>query len=156
MHLGDILDIMSEKAGGLSLHESMHIARNIMELHSADLRTACGESYDEGYQSGHEVGSSLNRVPTPSEWEVQKLQRVYDAQVVRANELIHGIVARVGRDKKIQCIKELRKETGLGLKDTKDIVDAFIMKLEAAEAPLADWERELLEGTGHYSDEPPF
>lgn len=156
MHLGDILDIMSEKAGELSLHESMHIARNIMELHSADLRTARGESYDEGYQSGHEVGSSLNRVPTPDEWELQKLRRVYDAQTVRANELVSGIVSRLGRTKKIQVIKELRKETGLGLKDTKDIVDAFIVKLEAAEAPLADWERELLEGTGNYLDEPPF
>ncbi len=81
---------------------------------------------------------------------------MYDAQVIRANELVSSIVARVGRTKKIQVIKELRNETGLGLKDTKDIVDAFIVKLDAATEGLADWERELLDGGRNYSDEPPF
>jgi hypothetical protein len=156
LYLGDVLDIMNEVAPGITLSEAMRAASNILQLHAVAVREARSKSYDEGYDSGHQVGSSLNRVPTPDEWELQKLRRVYEAQTARANELVSGIVARVGRTKKIQVIKELRNETGLGLKDTKDIVDAFIVKLDAATSGLADWERELLDGGRNYSDEPPF
>lgn len=156
LYLGDVLDIMNEVAPGITLSEAMRAAGNILQLHRVAVREARSKSYDEGYESGHEVGSSLNRVPTPDEWELQKLRRVYEFQTKRANELVSGIVARLGRDKKIQVIKELRNETGLGLKDTKDIVDAFIVKLDAAENSLADWERDLLNGAANYSDKPPF
>lgn len=145
MHLGDILDIMSEKAGGITLHEAMHIARNIMELHSADLRTARGESYDEGYQSGHEVGKSLVQLPTPEQHTFEKYERVYNLSVARANSIVGDVVRRIGKDRKIQCIKELRTQTGLGLKDTKDIVDEYVRRLDQMEA-----------GTADYGDEPPF
>lgn len=156
LYLGDVLDIMNEVAPGITLSEAMRAASNILQLHAVAVREARSKSYDEGYDSGHQVGASVNRVPTPDEWEYQKAKRVYDAQVTRANELVSGIVSRIGKSKKIQVIKELRNETGLGLKETKDIVDAFIVKLDAATAGLADWERELLDGGRNYSDEPPF
>lgn len=145
MHLGDILDILSEKAGGLTLHEAMHIARNVMELHSQGVREAHGNAYDEGYKSGHEVGKSLVAFPTPDQWEHQKMERVYTYQLRRAGELLPNIVARIGSDRKIQVIKELRKETGLGLKESKDLVDDYVRRLNAA-----------YDGTAQYSDEPPF
>ena len=145
MHLGDILDILAEKAGGLTLHEAMHVARNIMELHTQGVREAHGNGYDSGYESGHEVGKSLTALPTPDQWEFKRAKDVYDYQMSRAQELVRDIVARIGSDRKIQCIKELRAQTGLGLKDTKDIVDTYIKRLNA-----------MNDGTAEYSDEPPF
>jgi len=144
MHLGDILDILSDESGEVTLNQAMRMARNIMELHASALRTAKDESYNEGYTSGHEVGKSLVSVPTPDEWEVQKLRRVYDASMRLAREQVPGIVDRVGKHRKIQCIKELRNSTGLGLKDSKDIVDEYVNKLNDLYSPT------------YYGDEPPF
>lgn len=153
LNLSDILDILNEKNGNMALNEAMYTARAIRQLSMAVTDVVAQESYNKGHDDGYELGK--NDAEVPSKLEMTKLRRVYDFQVQRANELVPGIVARVGRDRKISCIKELRNETGLGLKDTKDIVDAFIVKLEAAEAPLADWERDLLNHS-NYSDEPPF
>lgn len=162
MHLGDILDTLSERAGGLTLHEAMHIARNIMELHTAGVREARSNGYDEGYTSGHEVGKSVVSVPTPEQWEFQKMERVYNFQKQRAQEVVRDAVQKHGTKRKIQVIKDVRNATGLGLKDSKDIVDTYVANLTSG---LADWEREILEQPhgvypsafpSSYSDEPPF
>lgn len=145
MNLGDILDILAEKAGGLTLHEAMYVARNIMELHSIGVREADAKGYEEGYKSGHQVGKSTMTLPTPERREIENMQRVYNYQVKRASELLPGIVTSIGSDKKIQVIKELRKQTGLGLKESKDLVDDYVRRLNAA-----------FDGTAEYSDEPPF
>lgn len=153
LHIGDVLDILSEIAPDVSLSEALRASRNICQLSDINLERAAQESYDNGYELGKRDAE------VPSNLEMTKLRRVYDFQVQRASELIPGIVFRVGRDRKIQCIKELRNSTGLGLKETKDIVDAFIVKLDAATEGLADWERDLLYGANegtNYSDEPPF
>lgn len=144
LNLGDVLDIMSEKAGGLTLNEAMHIARNIVTLSHHIVDSVAQETYDEGYKSGHEVGKSLVVPPTTEQWEVQKFERVYTFAVQKARAEVRDAVALHGRDRKIQVIKELRNSTGLGLKDTKDIVDEYILKLNQAEESV------------RYSDEPPF
>jgi predicted RNase H-like HicB family nuclease len=155
LYLGDVLDIMNEVAPGITLAEAMRAASNILQLHAIAVREARSKSYDEGYNSGHQVGSSINRVPTPDEWELQKLRRVYDAQVKQAQELVKEATRKHGTKRKIQIIKDIRNSTGLGLKDSKDIVDKYIADLVSG---LADWERELLEmpRAVRYSDEPTF
>lgn len=133
MHLGDILDIMSERAGGLTLHESMHIARSIMELHSAGLETAKQAGYTDGYENGtKDTEYRLN-------FELDKLRRLKVNAESNATELVKDIVKRIGSHKKIQVIKELRNATGLGLKETKDIVDAYCLRLDRME--LMDYQR---------------
>ncbi|UVK61102.1 hypothetical protein SEA_ANGELA_260 [Streptomyces phage Angela] len=154
MHLGDILDILNEKAGGLTLHEAMYVARNIMELHMTGVQEANSNGYDEGYKSGHEMGKSIHAIPNPDQWEFEKAQRVYNFQKQKAQEVVKEAVQKHGTKRRIQVIKDVRNATGLGLKDSKDIVDKYIADLTA---PLADWERDLLEGPhANYSDEPPF
>lgn len=145
MHLGDIFDILSDHCGDLPFSQVSSMARNIMELHTQGVREAHGNGYDSGYESGHEVGKSLVALPTPDQWEFKKAKDVYDYQMSRAQELVKDIVARIGSDRKIQCIKELRAQTGLGLKDSKDTVDTYINRLNA-----------MNDGTAEYSDEPPF
>lgn len=154
MTLGDILDILSDSFPTTQLSKAMSTARSILDLSRTYSDAAEQNGYNKGHKDGYELGKRDAEVP--SNFEMTKLRRMHAFQTERANELIPGIVSRLGRDKKIQCIKELRNETGLGLKETKDIVDAFIVKLEAATAPLADWERDLLDGASDYSDEPPF
>ena len=154
MTLAYIISILAEKCGSLTVREAISTARGILELSNSVTDSVAQESYNKGHSDGYELGKRDAEVP--SNFEMAKLRRMHDFQTKRANELIPGIVARLGRDKKISCIKELRNETGLGLKETKDIVDAFIVKLEAATASLADWERDLLDGASNYSDEPPF
>ena len=163
MHLGDILDIINERSDStLSLNDAMSMARNIMELHTIKVRESYSNGYDEGYKSGHEVGKSLTALPTPDQWEFQKAERVYNFQKQRAQEVVRDAVRKHGTKKKIQVIKDVRNETGLGLKDSKDIVDTYIANLTSG---LTDWERELLEQPhnahpsafhSNYSDEPPF
>lgn len=158
MHLGDILDILSEKAGGLTLHEAMYIARNIMELHSSKVSESYGDGYEEGYKSGHEVGKSMMSTPTPDQLELDKYERVYNFQKQRAQEVVKEAVQKHGTKRKIQVIKDVRNTTGLGLKESKDIVDVYVTNLTSG---LADWERELLEqphpaSQTYYGDEPPF
>lgn len=154
MSLSDILDILAERHGDVKLKDATYTARCILELSRNVTDAVAQESYNKGHSDGYELGKRDAEVP--SNFEMAKLRRMHDFQTKRANELIPGIVARLGRDKKISCIKELRNETGLGLKETKDIVDAFIVKLEAVTPSLADWERDLLDGASNYSDEPPF
>jgi hypothetical protein len=145
MHLGDIFDILSDHCGDLPFSQVSSMARSIMELHTQGVREAYGNGYDSGYESGHETGKSLVAIPTPEQWELKKAQDVYDYQMTRAQELVKNIVANIGSDRKIACIKELRTQTGLGLKDSKDIVDEHIRRLNA-----------MYDGTAQYSDEPPF
>ncbi|QGH76315.1 hypothetical protein SEA_DAUBENSKI_248 [Streptomyces phage Daubenski] len=143
MHLGDIIDILNERSDStLSLNDAVSMARDILALHQSKVNEVSNSSYDEGYKSGHEVGKSLVSVPTPDEWELTKLRRVYEMAVQRAHDNVASIVVKHGSDRKIPVIKELRAMTGLGLKDTKDIVDDYCRKLDAAGS--------------YYSDEPPF
>lgn len=135
MHLGDILDIVNEHTDGVSLADAMTLAQQVMELHSIKVSETKDAAYSEGYDSGHQVGKS--RLPE-DDYEFERLRRLESYMVTVANEKVPEIVARIGSDRKIQCIKELRNVTGLGLKQTKDIVDAHIASL------------------GYYNDRSPF
>lgn len=160
MHLGDILDILNERSdSSLSLNDAMSMARDIMSLHTVKVREANSEGYDLGYKSGHEVGQSLVTVPTPQEWQVQTWERCYELALRNARENVSAYVASIGEDRKIQVIKKVRSEHGLGLRDAKDIVDAFIQELRdrrEEEDRLSREELDRAQRQANYSDEPPF
>lgn len=145
MRLGDILDILSDECGDMQFGKVMQMARNIMELHAVGVREANSNGYNEGYKSGHEVGKSLVTSPSPDQVTFHKYERVYSASVKRAEEIVGDIVRRVGQDKKVACIKELRTATGLGIADSKRIVDDYCLRLD-----------NMYSGTAYYGDEPPF
>ena len=52
-------------------------------------------------------------------------------------EVSEAVIAAVDKGRKIEAIKLLREETGLGLAEAKDVVDA-LAKARRDEAPLAD------------------
>jgi hypothetical protein len=156
MNLGDILDILAERFGEEKLKHATYTARCIVELSRAVTDSVAQECYNKGYEEGQEFG---RREMTPDRWEMDKYQRVYDACIRRANDQVADIVQRFGKDKKIQCIKELRSITGLGLKDTKDIVDAYVLKLNEAEEAERREQQSLMDAAqeeANFMDEPPF
>lgn len=132
MHLGDILDILAERAGSMSLEDSMYLARQLQSLHSAVLYSKEQDSYNTGHKDGYELGKR-DATHSVENWNAQTAQRCYEASLKRAETIVGDIVGRVGRDKKIQCIKSLREQTSLGLKDSKDIVDRYIARLDEME-----------------------
>lgn len=131
MTLGDIMSILAEKCGGLTLHEAMYTARGILELSNSVTDSVAQESYNKGHVDGYEQGKSDGETSV-STLEAQK-------QTARRN--IADIVRKTGSHKKIQCIKEIRNLTGLGLKDSKDIVEQYVRGLDR----FASWERELVD-----------
>ena len=139
LNLGDILDILNEKNGNMTLHEAMYTARAIRELSMAVTDVAAQEAYNKGHDEGYELGKRDAEVP--SNFEMVRLRRIEQNVKERAVQMMPGIVFENGSHKKIQCIKVLRNRTGLGLKDSKDIADAYIESL----SDLADWERDLVD-----------
>ncbi|QDH93872.1 hypothetical protein SEA_EVY_241 [Streptomyces phage Evy] len=137
----------------IPVRRALELADELVEQHREGTVTLENLAYSRGYEAGKRDAE------VPSNYQLDKLQRVYDSSIRIANEQVAIIVDRIGKDKKIQVIKELRNITGLGLKDTKDIVDAYIVKLNASEVALAEWERDLLNEANqkaNYLDEPPF
>jgi len=160
MHLGDILDILNERSDStLSLNDAMSMARDIMSLHTVGMRENYGEGYEQGYKFGHEVGKSLVSIPTPGEWELKKLQNCYDMSIQSARDNVRAYINRIGADKKIQVIKEVRARHFLGLKESKDIVDAAVEQMNREQEEERRHQQELIaqaQDSANYSDEPPF
>lgn len=148
-----ILRVFNANGVRMSLKKAFTVARYIMDMHTQRVievenniwdvaRQEANKRVEAAYKDGYGQGKLDAEVP--STYEMDKLQRVYDSSIRIANEQIPGIVNRVGRNYKIKCIKELRELTGLGLKDSKDIVDDYMRKLDAASTNT------------YYGDEPPF
>lgn len=160
MHLGDILDILNERSdSSLSLNDAMSMARDIMGLHTAKVHESHNSGYDLGYKSGHEVGQSLVTVPTPNQWQISAMERCYDIAKRQAGENVAMYVKRIGEDRKIQVVKEIRTHHGLTLRDAKEIVDNHVAKLVSireSEEEAHRIELETAQQSANYSDEPPF
>lgn len=139
MNLGDILCILAEKNGRMTLHEAMYTAQSLLDLSRNITDSVAQESYNKGHSDGYELGKRDAEVP--SNLEMVRLRRIEESVKERAVQMMPGIVFENGSHKKIQCIKVLRNRTGLGLKDSKDIADNYINSL----SDLADWERDLVD-----------
>lgn len=126
----------------IPVKRALELADELVMQHGERTVTVENNSYDRGHVDGYALGKRDAEVPPNREFD--KYHSVYVNIMRIANEQIPGIVNRVGRERKIQCIKELRNITGLGLKDSKDIVDAYMLKLDAASTNT------------YYGDEPPF
>lgn len=148
-----ILRIFNANGVRMSLKKAFRLAGYIMDMHTQRVievenniwtvaRQEADGRVEASYKDGYEQGK--RDAEFPSNYEMVKLRRVYDNTLRLAREQIPGIVDRIGKDRKIQCIKELRNITGLGLKDTKDIVDEYVRKLDACSTNT------------YYGDEPPF
>jgi ribosomal protein L7/L12 len=80
------------------------------------------KAYADGYKNGKAEGE--RRAENSDErYELARLRNLEKQMLIMANGMVREIIERVGRDKKIACIKELRVKTMIGLKDAKDIVD---------------------------------
>lgn len=94
---------------------------------------ALDAQYDKGYTRGLEDGKRQAQ-NSDEQYELKRLRHMEKKMVEMANKIVIEVVAKVGRDKKIQCIKELRERTWLGLKDAKEIVDAECKRLDMEDA----------------------
>lgn len=139
--------------GYMTLNKAMELVGIFETLYVAELQVREDKSYNDGHKDGYAMGKRDAEVP--SSYEMDKLQRVYDFQKQKAQEVVKDAVQRHGTKRKIQVIKDVRNATGLGLKDSKDIVDAYVTNLTTG---LADWEREILEAPhgSYFSNEPRF
>jgi hypothetical protein len=139
MTLGDVLSILAEKCDRLTLHEAMYTARGILELSNSITDSVAQESYNKGHVDGYEAGK--NDAEVPSTFEMVRLRRIEEKVKEQSTGMMPGIVFENGSHNKVKCIKALRNRTGLGLKDSKDIADAYIDSLN----DLTDWERKLVD-----------
>lgn len=139
----DILAVLNEKNGNMSLREALWTASALQELTNIGMRDERQSGYNEGYDVGYEAGKRDTEAPTG--FELSKLRRIEQLVKDKAAQDVKDVVRRIGSRKKIQCIKELREMHGLGLKETKDIVDNYLAYLDSQN--LATWERELLDGS---------
>jgi len=127
--------------GYMSLNKAMELVNIFEAVFAGELQNREDKSYADGYQNGYRFGKQDAEQPTSH--ELNRLRDIESRVKTQANELVKDIVREVGSHKKIQCIKQLREKTGLGLKDSKDIVDAYVAKLDGMF--LANWERSCLD-----------
>ncbi|AIW02505.1 hypothetical protein AXJ18_gp060 [Streptomyces phage Jay2Jay] len=136
-----ILAVLNNNNVSIGLKKAMFIAQVLMDLHSERVIQVENNTYADAYKRGYEAGKTDTEAPT--NFELARLRGIEKMVKDNARELVKEVVREVGSHKKIQCIKELRNKTGLGLKDTKDIVDEYIAKLDGMY--LANWERSCLD-----------
>lgn len=142
-----------------SLIYGVHIER-VIEVENNVWKVAREESnkrVEAAYQDGYEQGK--RDAEFPSNFELNRLRSVFENTMRITNEQLPDIVERIGKDKKIQIIKEVRKTSGLGLKESKDAVDAYFKKLSEAEKAEEEAQAGFMETAldhSNYSDEPPF
>lgn len=127
--------------GYMTLNKAMELVGIFEAVYAGELQDREDKSYNEGYQAGYRSGKQDAEQPTSH--ELNRLRDIESRVKAQGAELVKDIVREVGSNKKIQCIKQLREKTGLGLKDSKDIVDAYVSKLDGMY--LANWERALLD-----------
>lgn len=163
-----ILRIFNANGVRMSLKKAFELASIIYEVHLNRLnevenniwdvaRKEANKRVESAYQDGYEQGK--RDAEFPSNYELSKLRSVYESTMRITNEQLPEIVERIGKDKKIQIIKEVRKTSGLGLKEAKDAVDAYFKKLNEAERVKEQEEAGFMETAlthANYSDEPPF
>ncbi|ASR77274.1 hypothetical protein SEA_PARADIDDLES_245 [Streptomyces phage Paradiddles] len=141
VNLAVYLVMLHDEQPHMSFDQAMRLARRMMDHHIEVQRVAEDKGYNEGHKNGYASGKADAEQPTS--WELTRLRDIEKRVKAQGEELVKDIVREVGSHKKIQCIKQLREKTGLGLKDSKDIVDAYVAKLNGMY--LADWERALLD-----------
>ncbi|ASR76437.1 hypothetical protein SEA_SAMISTI12_254 [Streptomyces phage Samisti12] len=127
--------------GHMSLNRAMDLVNMFEAIYAGELQNREDKSYADGYQAGYRSGKQDAEQPTSH--ELNRLRDIEARVKAQGAELVKDIVREVGSNKKIQCIKQLREKTGLGLKDSKDIVDAYVSKLDGMY--LANWERSCLD-----------
>jgi ribosomal protein L7/L12 len=141
VNLAVYLVMLHDEQPHMNFDQAMRLARRMMDHHITVQRDAEDKGYAEGHKNGYASGKADAEQPTS--WELTRLRDIEKRVKAQGEELVKDIVREVGSHKKIQCIKQLREKTGLGLKDSKDIVDAYVAKLNGMY--LADWERALLD-----------
>lgn len=117
----------------IPVKRAVQLADELAGMHADRTIAVENNSYDRGYEAGKVSAQSL-----PTHWDLQELKRLRNdmQRVISAAEAqVEEVVSMTGRDKKIQCIKVLRNRTGLGLKQTKDIVDNHIASLDSHPTP---------------------
>lgn len=120
----------------IPVRRALELADELVIQHGERIVTVENNAYDRGVEAG-----KVSAQNQPTHWDLQELERLrQDMQrVISAAEAqVAEVVSMTGRDKKIQCIKVLRNRTGLGLKQTKDIVDNHIASLDQYPTPWGD------------------
>lgn len=143
-----ILNTLNTYGVRIPLRRALELSQALFDLHSQRVIEAENNAFDRGYRQGQD--DLKNKDGLVTELRLGKLEKLEEFAFTRANELIPGIVQKIGRDRKIQCIREVRENTGLGLKEAKEVVDNHLSTLDAIEVGFQQTP------SGYYGDEPPF
>lgn len=138
---------------GVHLERLNEVENNIWDVARKEANKRVESAYQDGYEQG-KIDAEF-----PSNYELNKLRNVFESTMRITNEQLPEIVERIGKDKKIQIIKEVRKTSGLGLREAKDAVDAYLKKLSEAEKAEEEAQAGFMEtalSPTYYGDEPPF
>lgn len=149
INTANIVTVLNRYNVDIKLTDAFNVASDIMsevredrdEAYSKGLEagksipdyTALDAQYDKGYTRGLEDGKRKAQ-NSDEQYELKRLRHMEKMMIEVANKIVAEVVAEVGREKKIQCIKELRERTWLGLKDAKEIVDAECKRLDMEDA----------------------
>lgn len=138
---------------GVHIERVIEVENNVWKVAREEENKRVEAAYQDGYEQGKRDAEF------PSNFELNRLRSVFENTMRITNEQLPGIVERIGKEKKIQIIKEVRKTSGLGLKEAKDTVDAYFKKLSEAEKAEQEEQAGFMETAldhANYSDEPPF
>jgi ribosomal protein L7/L12 len=119
--LARVLAVLNNNNVNLGLKKAMFIAQVLVDLHSERIVQVENAAYERGIAVGRE-----NQLSTEDHYELSRLRNMEQHMKTMAKNLVGEIVDTYGRDRKITCIKELRSRTGLGLKESKDIVEDYM------------------------------
>lgn len=119
--LGNVLTMLHQEQPNISFTSAMFLAQRIVDMMEDSERSAEKGAYQRGYEQG--------RSEVEGGFEAARNKRAYDKAVENARKGASLIVMQFGRDRKIRCIKQLREDYGIGLKDAKDIIDEQVRVL---------------------------
>jgi predicted transposase YdaD len=138
-----IVKIMNDKGIVMSLSEAFDVANAIFDAHCDRINVVENMAFDRGteygkdlrnnerYQEGKEAGFAegvregryQGRREVLNGRTLDHMNQTYEESRKHFMSLARAIVFDMDRTKKIPMIKQLREESGMGLKFCKDLID---------------------------------
>ncbi len=98
------------------------------------------KSYNRGFLEGKDEG--IRQANAENKHEILRLRTIEQKMIEFIEPMALDIVRRVGSKRKIQCIREVRELSGLGLRDSKDLVEKVSKIIDEEDAYIEKMSRE--------------
>lgn len=98
------------------------------------------KSYNRGFLEGKDEG--IRQANAENKHEILRLRTIEQKMIEFIEPMALDIVRRVGTKRKIQCIREVRDLSGLGLRDSKNLVEKVSKIIDEENAYIEKMSRE--------------